>query len=59
MVGKILLGIPLFLLPVITSIFADIKETKPAIVWEKTLSDAQVQAKAPGKPILLDFYMIA
>ena len=54
-----MLGIPLFLLPVITSIFADIKETKPAIVWEKTLSDAQVQAKAPGKPILLDFYMIA
>ena len=59
MVGKILLGIPLFLLPVMTALFADTKDGKPAIVWEKTLSDAQVQAKASGKPILLDFYMIA
>ena len=54
-----MLGIPLFLLPVMTALFADTKDGKPAIVWEKTLSDAQVQAKASGKPILLDFYMIA
>ncbi len=47
------------MLPIMTSIFADTKETKPAILWEKTLEDAQAKAKASGKPILLDFYMIA
>lgn len=59
MLRNILLGMPLFMLPIMTSIFAGAKETKPAIVWEKTLEDALAVAKAAGKPIFLDFYMIA
>ncbi len=42
-----------------TAIFADTKEGKPAIVWEKTVEDAIARAKTSGKPVLVDFYMIA
>ncbi len=59
MLKNILLGVPLLMIPIMTSLFADTKETVPAIVWEKTFEDAQAKAKASGKPILLDFYMIA
>lgn len=59
MLRNILLGMPLFMLPIMTSIFADTKETKPAIVWEKSLEDAIAGAKTAKKPIFLDFYMIA
>ena len=44
---------------VMTAIFADTKEGKPAIVWEKTVEDAIDRAKPAGKPVLVDFYMIA
>ena len=36
-----------------------LRNIMPAIVWEKTLDDAVTRAKAEGKPIFLDFYMIA
>ena len=42
-----------------TAIFTDTKEGKPAIVWEKTVEDAIARAKPAGKPVLVDFYMIA
>ena len=41
------------------SVSFDTKEIKPAIVWEKTVEDAIAMAKPAGKPILVDFYMIA
>lgn len=59
MVGKILLGIPLLMLPVMTALFAETKERKPSIVWEKTVEDAIARAKTSRKPVLVDFYMIA
>ncbi len=45
--------------PFAKTVLADDKGGPPAIVWEKTLSDAQGKAKASGKPVLVDFYMIA
>jgi|GEM_PF-2095845 len=45
--------------PFAKTVPADNKGGPSAIVWEKTLSDAQGKAKASGKPILIDFYMIA
>ncbi len=32
---------------------------EPVIVWEKTVEDAIAKAKASGKPVLVDFYLIA
>ena len=57
MLKNILLGVPLLMLPIMTSIFADIKESKPVILWGKTLEDAIAAAKATGKPIFLDFFI--
>ncbi len=38
-------------------VIADSKDTLSAISWEKTFEDTITKAKAPGKPILLDFFI--
>lgn len=38
--------------------FADTKGAPVFIPWEKGLDEAIAQAKATGKPILLDIFMI-
>lgn len=59
MLKTIVLGFMVLTVPITAILYADMEITPPAILWEKNLEDAMAKAKAAGKPVLLDFFMIA
>lgn len=44
--------------PFISLAFSNTKEVPAVVQWEKGLDEAIAKAKAAGKPILLDIFMI-
>lgn len=58
MFKNIFLGYTLLSASFISFAFADTRGTPESIPWEKGLDEALTKAKATGKPILLDFFMV-
>ncbi|MCF6158063.1 MAG: hypothetical protein E3K32_05720 [wastewater metagenome] len=59
MIKNFVLGLLVLIVSVPTILFAEAKHMPSSISWEKSLEDAVAKAKDTGKPVLLDFFMIA